>query len=95
MDKDLSVNSPMSPPALSRADYVRDFSSPKVPASFVNKLSMDFLALATKQSVENLYFSCPPSSSQEGGGGFRLQCPQNPHPLLHPPSPTHNPSRPT
>ena len=63
-------HSPLSPPALSRADYVRDFSLPKVPASFVDKLSMDFLALATKQSVENLYFSRAPNSSQEGG--FRL-----------------------
>ena len=67
MDKGLAANSPMSDPSVSRADYVRDFSSTKVPSTFVDKLSMDFLALATKQSVEDLYFSGVPKSSQEGG----------------------------
>ena len=70
MDKDLSTNSPMSAPSLTRADYIRDFSSTKVTSSFFDKLSMDFLALATKQSVENLYFSRAPNSSQEGGFRF-------------------------
>ena len=70
MDKELSTNSPMSDPSITRADYVRNFSSTKVPSSFIDKLSMDFLALATKQSVEDLYFSGVPKSSQEGGGGF-------------------------
>ena len=82
MDKELSTNSPMSDPSITRADYVRNFSSTKVPSSFVDKLSMDFLALATKQSVEDLYFSGVPKSSQEGGNpGSRA-----------PPKPTPNPT---
>ena len=87
MDKDLSPNSHMSAPSLTRAEYVRDFLSTKVPSFFVDKLSMNFLALATKQSVENLYFSGVPNSSQEGGIPV-LEPPQNPPlplPILRPP----------
>ena len=82
MDKGLAANSPMSDPSVSRADYVRDFSSTKVPPTFIDKLSMDFLALATKQSVEDLYFSGVPKSSQEGGDSGSKP----------PPNPTPNPN---
>ena len=84
MDKDHSVKTPVSPPMGSRANYVREFSLAKVPVSFVDKLSMDFLALATKQSVKNLYFSRPPpQSSKEGGGGSGSSAP--PHCPSRPP----------